>query len=200
MSTPPPAGPTPSPEMTAAALPPLAGPSSPASSAGGSVKDEQQMRDSSPAPATGVKKDESDAEGEDAADLFGDDDDEDDADAKPDDDTKMAADGREGSAQASQSVPERHAKAASWSADAESSLCCLPAPRNGGEEDEPMFSDNDSITSSVRERRAKLEYAEDGSDDGSVGRAPVDQERFSAQLGAMTWEAHEGTDGKVSRY
>jgi len=165
------------------------------------------MRDSSPVLTTGVKKDESDAGGEDAADLFGDDDDGDDADAKPDDDTKMAADGREGSAQASQSVPERHAKAASWSADAESSLCCLSAPlcclsapRNGGEEDEPMFSDNDSITSSVRERRAKLEYAEDGSDDGSVGRAPVDQEKYSAQLGAMTWEAHEGTDGKVSCY
>ena len=107
MSTPPPAGPTPSPEMSAAALPPLAGPSSPASSAGGSLKDEEQMRDSSPAPATAdvkqetadVKTNESDAEAEDAADLFGDEDDDDEQD-----DIKMDASGREDSAQPSQSV------------------------------------------------------------------------------------------------
>lgn len=61
-----------------------------------------------------------------------------------------------------------------------------------------MFSDHDSITSSVRERRAKLEYAEDGSDDGSVNRAPVKSQAVEAQLDAITWEAHEGTDGKVS--
>lgn len=82
--------------MTASALPPLAGPSSPASSTGGgSVKDEQQVRDSSPAPAADVKKDGSDAE--DAVDLFGDEDEE-------ADNAKMGNDGRDGSAQPSQSV------------------------------------------------------------------------------------------------
>lgn len=63
-----------------------------------------------------------------------------------------------------------------------------------------MFSDNDSITSSVRERRAKLEYAEDDSDDESARRNTVDKQDVDVEVQAMTWEAHEGTDGKVSNF